>query len=211
MLTHDAEAELLSMLLKQQPLGRFSAKQLGRKAHWRWDRDQYLNAAVLFSAAAIRSAEEARVLAPLRDNTFNYHIRAGVTFRLAGEYERAWPLLLEATTFDWKAAGIPEDDHFTEWAFVDLLSILAEREDRHEFSRLFWQAVARCQELDSPFPRVHPKQELLLDLCERLGLSEELAHVIQRIETQRTPSKQLAQRIAQLKAALPTSSPESNT
>jgi hypothetical protein len=134
-----------------------------------------------------------------RDNTFNYRVRSGVTFRLAGEIERAWPILLEATTFDWQAAGIPEDDHFTEWAFVEMLCVLAEREAKFAFAELFRHAVARCAELGSPFPSIKLKQEQLLDWCEFPGLERELTHVIERIQSQGNISRRLARRMAQLK------------
>jgi hypothetical protein len=155
---------------------------------------------VLFEAAALRSAGEARQSVPRRDNTFNYRVRAGVTYRLAGENERAWPILVEAATFDWQAAGIPEDSHFAEWAFVEMLCVLADARDQNRFSEVFWQAVARGEEIGLPFPRIHPKQELLLDLCEQLGLSKELAHVVASIEARGKLPRRLARRVAQLKA-----------
>jgi hypothetical protein len=201
----DRTAGLLRDLLGNRAPEKLSAKQLAGKAYWRWRRKQYLEAAVLFEAAATRSADEARLAKPARDNTFNYRVRSGVTYRLAGEIERAWPILVEATTFDWQAAGIVEDSHFTEWAFVEMLCVLAKANDKDGFSKLFWQAVARCAELDSPFPRIQSKQELLLELCQQLGLVKELANVVPRIETQRTNGRgklprRLTGRVAQLKA-----------
>ena len=199
MSTRERATDLLRDLLGKDPPERFSPDELGRKAHWRWDRGHYLEAAVLFEAAALRAAEEAR-RAPHRDNTFNYRVRSGVTYRLAGENERAWPILVEATTFDWQAAGIPEDSHFTEWAFVEMLCVLAEAQDKRGFSEVFWRAVARGEEIGLPFPRIHPKQELLLDVCEQLGLSRELARVVASIEARGKVPRRLARRIAQLKA-----------
>ncbi len=199
-ITLQQEKNILNSLLGKRSAEYFSAAELGRKAHWRWDRGQYLEAAVLFEAAALRSAQEVRLVRPERDNTFNYRIRSGVTFRLAGQYDRAWPILVEAITFDWQAAGIPEDRGFTEWAFVDMLCILAEKQDTQGFSSLFWQAVARGEELGFHFPHIHPKQELLLDLCEQLGLSAELVHVIECIEAQRKMSRRLKLRVSQLKS-----------
>jgi hypothetical protein len=186
--------------LGKRPAEKFTAQELGRKAHWRWNRGEYLEAAVLFDAAALRSALEARQSPLRRDNTFNYRVRSGVTFRLAGETQRAWPILAEATTFDWQAAGIPEDNHFTEWAFVEMLCVFADAQDNRGFSKLFWEAVARGDEIGLSFPGIRPKQELLLDLCERLGLSRELAHVIGRIEARGKVPRQLARRLAELKA-----------
>jgi hypothetical protein len=208
MLTRADETELLRELLRKKSSEKFSARELGNKAHWRWNRGEHLKAAVLFSAAAARSAEEVRTAPTSRDNTFNYRVRAGVTFRLAGEVERAWPILVEATTFDWNGARIPEDSHFTEWAFVEMLQVMAEKQDRRAFSELFWQAVARCEELGAPFPRIHPKQELLLELCDRLKLTMELGHVIERIEAQRKLSRPLARRVAEAKAAMVASGSE---
>jgi hypothetical protein len=210
MLTAAQEADLLRRLLKKRSPEKFAARELGNKAHWRWNRGGFVEAAVLFAAAATRSADEVKQMPVQRDNTFNYRVRAGVTFRLAGEVERAWPILLEATSFDWQAAGIPEDSHFTEWAFVEMLCTLADRNDRRGFSSLFWQAVARCEQLGARFPRIQPKQDLLLDLCERLELSRELIHVIDIIESQRKMTPHLAKRVARLRTALPTTPSEKN-
>lgn len=202
MITPQAEADILKRLLKKQGPKKFSAEELAGKAHWRWNRGELLEAAVLFDAATQRSAEEMRASPRKRDNTFNYRVRAGVTFRLAGETERAWPLLLEATTFDWNAAGIYEDRHITEWAFVEMLCVHAERNDTESFRRLFWQATARGESLDYPFPSIQPKQELLFDLCERLELVDELTHVIARIEAQRGKlTSKFARRLDSLKKA----------
>jgi hypothetical protein len=193
------EAQLLQSLLGKHGPEHFTSEQLSRKAHWRWNREKFLEAAVLFDAAASRCAEENRLAAPKQDWTFSKRVRAGVTFRLAGQYERAWPILVEATTFDWNAAGIPEDDHFTEWAYVEMLCIHAEAEERDAFSRVFWEAVARCRELGSPFPRIYPKQDLLFDLCERLALQKELEHVAERITwRQGKLPRQLADRLKSL-------------
>lgn len=200
MITPQEEADILRRLLKKRLPEQFAAEELAGKAHWRWNRGELLEAAVLFDAAAKRSAKEMRASPHRRNDTFSYHVRAGVTFRLGGETKRAWPLLLEATTFDWKAEGIYEDSHFTEWAFVEMLCVHAENNDTESFRRLFRQAIARGEVLKYSFPSIHPKQELLLDLCERLGLADELAHVVARIEAQRgkLPPK-LARRVAGIK------------
>jgi len=127
---------------------------------------------------------------------FNDRVRAGVTYQLGGENELAWPILEEATSFDWQRAGIWEDRHFTEWAFFGMLSILAESDNRAGFSDLFWCAVARGQEIDYHFPSINPKQELLLDLCDRLGLERELAHVVDSIRRLRDKlPRRLAKRL----------------
>jgi hypothetical protein len=193
---------LLSQLLRKQPPEKFNSRELSRKAHWRWDRDQFLAAAVLFQAAAQRSAEEFALAGSVRDKSFSYRIRAGVNFRLAGEIVQAWPILLEATTFDWQAAGTSNDEHLTEWAFLEMLIVFAAEGRREEFARTFWQAVARVDELGSFFPKIHPKQELLLDLCEQLKLHSELAHVIESIEGRGKLPRRLAARLAVLRASL---------
>src|SRR5262245_62134292 len=155
MITPVQEQEILMRLLKNKPPERFAAERLAGKAYWRWNRGENLEAAVLFDAAAVRSVEEVRQSRPVRDNTFNYRVRAGVTFRLAGEVERAWPILVEATTFDWHAAGIPEDSHCTEWAFVEMLCVLADQNDAAGFAKLFRQAMRRGTEIQFPFPSIH--------------------------------------------------------
>ncbi len=196
MITPQREAELLRSLLGKREPERFSAQELSRKAQWRWDRNQFLEAAVLFDAAAVKSEAEVSRSRPQRDNTFNYRIRSGVTFRLAGACERAWPILQEALTFDWSDAGIPEDGHFTEWAVVEMLCILAERNDQDRFAKVFWQGVNRCNELGAPFPRVYAKQVLLLELCDRLGMNRELDHVLTVVGKQGDKeARRVAQRV----------------
>lgn len=202
MLTPERENKILRRLLKKKSVDDFSAEELGRKAHWRWNRGEHLEAAVLFDAAAVRREREVRLAPTSRDNTFNYRVRAGVNFRMAGEVERAWPILMEATTFDWDAAGLPEDSHFTEWAFVEMLQVMAENDDRSRFSELFWRAVTRCDELGFAFPMIRPKQELLLETCVRLGLRMELARVIERIEVQGKLSRSLARRVVEVKMVM---------
>lgn len=197
---NETNKKLLSSLLGKQSPEQLTSEELSRKAHYRWDRKQYLEAAVLFEAAAARCAEEVRLEPPPRDNTFVYRVRSGVLYRMAGEVEIAWPILLEATTFDWQAAGIPEDDHFTEWAYVEMLCVHAATQNKQEYLQLFWQAVTQSRSSGGTFPRIHPKQELLLDHCEYLGLVKELTHVIERIEARKI-SRPLKQRLKQLKAA----------
>ena len=85
-----------------------------------------------------------------------------------------------------------------------MLCVLADAQKSKEFSITFWNAVNRGRELGDEFPRIHPKQELLLDLCERLGLTKELLHVIARIEPRGKLPRQLAQQISKLKLRVKT-------
>ncbi len=54
MITPDQEREILASLLGKKGVDAFDGRALARKAHWRWDRDQHLAAAVLFDAASRR-------------------------------------------------------------------------------------------------------------------------------------------------------------
>jgi hypothetical protein len=172
------EPALLAELLGRKPETAFSAYKLSGKAHFRWNRDQLVEAAVLFDAAARRATAEAT---PGRDQTMVYRSRAAVCFARAGKIERAWPLLEETSVHDWRASGTEADSNFSEWAFVEMLAVHAERGDRAAFAALFARAVARGDELGERFPFIHPKQDLLLQLCEQLGLTAEAQVVAERI------------------------------
>ena len=173
------DAALLAGLLERKPEDRFTASELSGKAHFRWDRDQLVAAAVLFEAAARRATAVAK---PGDDQTMVFRSRAAVCFAQAGVIERAWPLLEATIAHDWAASGTLIDSHFSEWAFVEMLRVLAERGDRAGFAALFARAVARGGELDRPFPSLQPKQDDVLALCEQLGLVEEARVVIDRIQ-----------------------------
>lgn len=198
MIFADEETAILQALLKSKDENTFTSEQLSSKAHWRWNKGQFIEAAVLFEAAYRRCIIETGHQLPNR--SFDYRVRAGVTFNLAGEVERAWPILEEATKYDWNSAGNPEGSHFTEWAFVEMLSTFVNQNNPEHFCDLFWKAVTRCHELGYAFPSIYPKQELLLNYCDQLGLEKELIHVIERLKG-RTLSGALRKRIASIESS----------
>jgi hypothetical protein len=191
------ESAVLAELLKRKPETAFTASQLAGKAHYRWNRDEVFSAGVLFDAAARRATAEAT---PGSDQTMVYRSRAAVCFARAGMIERAWPLLEEVVVHDWRACGIEMDSHFSEWAFVEMLSVHAGRGDRSAFAALFARAVARGNELGDPFPFIRPKQELVLKHCEELGLTAEARIVVERIRARGDLPKHLAARVARYPA-----------
>jgi len=173
------EPALLAELLKRKPETAFTASQLAGKAYFRWRREDSIPAAVLFDAAARRATAEAT---PGHDQTMVYLSRAAVCFARARKIERAWPLLEQVIVHDWRASGTEMDSNFSEWAFVEMLSIHAERGEREAFAALFARAVARGVELGQQFPFIYPKQYLVLELCEQLGLTAEAQLVAERIQ-----------------------------
>jgi hypothetical protein len=123
-------------------------------AYRNWDADPATAAAMFEAAAAKRAGSPA---------AFNERLRAGLCRAAAGEAAKARPVLLEATTFDWKAAGLWMDRSMSEAAFVALLE--QDASDEAAFARRWDEAVARGAQLERPFPSIWPNQEKLLDLC----------------------------------------------
>jgi len=190
------EQAILARCLRDKPASSFTADALSRKAHWRWNRDQHLEAAALFAAAdrvartsGGRAAREA----------FNYRVRAGINFAKAGRLERAWPILEEAVVFDWHAAGLEMDSHMTEWAFVEMLAAHREAGDVDQFVAVFRRAVRRCEQLPRSFPSIYPQQDALLAWCAELNLPDLFAEVEARATADRGNSRKLKHLIRQLK------------
>ena len=190
------EHSLLTALLKRKPAGAFEPQELSGKAHWRWNRNQYVEAAVLFDAAW-------RVATDKGDRAaFCFRVRSGICFRLAGHLERAWPILQEAVQFDWDAAGLESDSHMSDWAFVQMLAAHHEHRDIESFVAVFSQAVRRGEQLSAPFTRIHPHQDSLLSWCADLELKEEFCHIAEAALYYRGNSQRLRNNIQQLQQRL---------
>jgi hypothetical protein len=167
-------------LLKESAGAVLTACDVATKAHRRWNLQQHDAAAILFCVAFERTrAESAAEVGG--DQSANHFVRAAINFNLAGQRELAEPMLLEATRIDWLAAGLSNDSHMAESAFVQLLQNVHELPT--QFTTLFARATERCAELGWEFPRIHPHQEQLLRAALELGqtaLAKHLGNLIQR-------------------------------
>jgi hypothetical protein len=152
-----------------------------------WELFELERAAELFEAAAEAEAVAASKRGPfaLPDQSFPHRVRAAVCRWDLGEFERARKVLLEALSFDWKAARIWGDRRDTEMAFTRLLMEKAAAGDRSGFVALWELATARGDELDVPFPFLIPHQKQLLRACARLAFLEGTRQIIARIDPKR--------------------------
>jgi hypothetical protein len=171
--------------LKERPASPLTAYNIASKAHRRWDLDQHADAAILFCVACERAAEEFFIGRSPVDQSPNDFVRAAINFNLAGSRDIAEPMLHEATTIDWSALGLPNDNHMTEWAFTHLL--LNRRDGpREPFVKLFDKATARCAKLGWTFPRNRGHQEALLAAALELG-EERIARTLIELISARRP------------------------
>lgn len=203
--TEARESAELALAERSQEAGELSAKTVAARAHRTWESGDAAGAASLFLEAARleeqAAAARSRWAAP--DQSMNYLVRAGRCFFESGDYASAIPLLERAIAFDWRAARLWADRHTTEWAFVCLLEDCARRADFSGFQALWERALQRGEELEFPFPTIHPLQERLLEICLVHRLLHYLPRIVAMIEAResRLP-KALRSRIAAARAEL---------
>ncbi len=141
--------------------------QLQSRAYAAWELHAYAEAAELFlsAAEAETDASKERPKWGTPDQTFLFRIRAAFCYWLDGQFEIAEPTLVEATTYDWKAARLWADRRDTEKAFAYLLANLATDGEPKRFSEMWRTASDRMLELEFPFPSIVPIQKLMLVSC----------------------------------------------
>lgn len=173
-------------LLNGRPADAFSAAELASKAQARWDRNDYLAAATLFLAASERARGESGP-----DRTVVYIGRAATTLHLAGNRAEAAPMFDSVIGYDWVRAGpqLMVDAHVVEWAFAAQLETA---ETAEAFRALYAKAERRCAELGWVFPRIHPKQDAVLDRAVQLGCVDLAERLVARIETRRPLTRETA-------------------
>ena len=108
----------LSDLLKGKSESEFSSYDIASKAHTRWSKKQFLEAARLFEAAARVATEEYKTDQSKPDQSLNYISRSGICFSQAGEFEKANPKLEEAILGDWVGSGLENDTNMIEWETI---------------------------------------------------------------------------------------------
>lgn len=185
-----AELKLLAAIPEDGNYAVMELKTLLEAAYLLWDREP-ARAARMFDAAAEKEAKAKAKGASAPGPWFNERLRAGLCAFEAGEVERARPVLEEALTFDWQAAGIWQDRRMTETAFARLLELRARAHDLPGFAALWEQARRRSEELGFSFPSMHADQERLLDICLQLGDAERAQALAAHIEAARDPIPRL--------------------
>lgn len=183
-------------MLNGRPVGTFSAAQLADRAQNRWDRGQLVAATLLFEAAAEASQRDSGP-----DRSIVYLARAAMTRHEVGDIANARKMFDAVIDFDWLSAGpaLLGDSHVVEWAFVARLQTAT---DPHTFQALYAKAVARCAELGWAFPRIHPKQELLLEHAVSLGCVPVVRVLLERIRGRRPLSRATQDRLQQVQSWL---------
>lgn len=195
------DQELARTLLHEPAGAQLSAYDVGGKAHNRSSRGLHLEAATLFCVAAERAAREHAAAPDSPDQTMNHVLRAAMALVGAGQLATALPMLRAATRFDWAAAGIPNDAHTTEWAYVELLAVAAQ-EGEAAFDQLFDEAIARCHALGMHFPFIHPKQERLLQLCLERNWLTHVPRIVAAIRARRPISREARELLRRADEAL---------
>ncbi|MEZ4475588.1 MAG: hypothetical protein R3F60_33290 [bacterium] len=175
-------AVVLSDLLKGKPPEAFSASELTRKAHYRWDRGEEAAAALLFEAAQARAeAEGDRAAAMAARN------RAAITFARSTDDRAAARARLDAVIADYER-GPAEilDAHFAEWAATELL-VLDQADGPSDFTPAFRALQARCARAGCPrYPAIFPQQERLAELAFAGGARGVMADVLPRLRARKT-------------------------
>ncbi len=187
----------LADLLKGKDETEYSAYDIESKAHNRWSKKQFRPAALLFEAAARVSLSENGD----RCQFLNYQSRAGICYSQGGKLEKAKPLLKKSIEADWIGAGLEKDMHMIEWCYVELLCNESQT-DAKEFDSLFEKAKAHCANLGWVFPKIHPKQEALLEVAVSLGLDTRAAEIVSLIRSRKPISRATRARLKEIEASL---------
>lgn len=184
---------LLRELLKGKAPADLDGGAIGRKATYRAERKQPLEAAVLFEAAAARLLEDGD-----RDSWLEDYVRAGLEYFEAGDLARAVPILRNAIDAHREVPG-HRDAHMVEWCYTLLLRFAAHEQDRSAFRALFAEAIEQCAAVGRPgYPRIHPHQEQLLEAAHALGCEQERRSIADHIYARRPISRALRARLKKL-------------
>lgn len=188
--------QLLTDLLGGRSPQRFTADALSSKAHWRWDRDQHLEAFVLFVAAAERAEAEGRPIQVTSSRN-----RAATTLFLSGRDRPEALARLRAVLEHYRAnPDDGEDRHWIEWVWTSLLEHEAEARPG-AFEEAYRAAVADCAALGRPaYPRLRPHVERLLDLARAVGARPVVAELVARRRAMKPLPRALKARLDELAA-----------
>ncbi|MEZ4235669.1 MAG: hypothetical protein R3F59_05805 [Myxococcota bacterium] len=191
----------LEELLNGRPPTAFSAAQLADRAQSRWDRSQLDEAYVLFRAAAEAAPRETGP-----DRSVVYLAKAAMTRHEAGDEETARRLFDYVLAFDWRSSGpaLLSDAHVVEWAYV---ARLERARDPATFDALYVKAAKHCAELGWSFPRIHSKQDVVIDRAVKVGADRIVRALVDRIANRRPQSQLVRDRLQQVQRWLDTRPP----
>jgi hypothetical protein len=135
--------------------------------------------------------------------------RAAMIRHEAGDEETARHLFDQVIAFDWRSAGtaLLSDAHVVEWAFAARLERVR---DPTTFHGLYAKAVQRCGELGWSFPRIHPKQDVLLERAVKLGCVPVVRVLLERIANRRPQSRLTRDRLQEVQSWLDARTPGSD-
>lgn len=179
--------ELLDRLISKKDRENLSAYDIASKAHYRWDRNQHINAALLFELAEERADQEFSTGKAEVNQKMNYRARVAVNYFKAGEIDIAIPMFVEVCNYDWTGNGLVNDDHMVEWGFVYRLYTVKDKAAK--FRKLFAEAQKRSNDINKEFPKIHPLQEQLLEYALQLNETDIVIHLVKMIKKRRPISR----------------------
>ena len=188
----------LSDLLRGKPVESFSPEQLENKAHWRWQREQFYAAFLLFDAAYQRARELRR-----RVDIATSRNRAAVTLFLSGEDpDEAVRRLNEVIAAYADDGRERQDRHFVEWAATCLL--------KHEFSEnpsgfaeAYEQVKSRCLDAGCKrYPSIWPQREEIAEMAVEAEADSVLSELIPRLKTRKPMPRPLKKKLQDWQAWL---------
>jgi len=188
----------LNDLLRGKPAESFSPEQLQNKAQWRWQRDQFYAAFLLFDAAYQRALETRR-----RVDMATSRNRAAVTLFLSGEDpDEAVRRLNDVISAYANDQRERQDPHFVEWAATCLLRHeFCENPDR--FAEAYEHVKSRCLDAGCRrYPSIWPQQEELAEMAAEAEAVSVLQELIPRLETRKPMPRPLNKKLKDWQAWL---------
>lgn len=171
---------------------------IATKAHNKWNRKEHFSAAILFNLAAKKARLEFEKGLSEVNNEMNYVCREAYNLFEAGYIENALPLLTKTCDYDWNANGLHNDNHMVEWAYT--YKLIAASGDINKFKLLFDEAVVRCNKIGRIFPKIHPKQEILLDIAINLNEKDIITYIVELIKKRKPISKDLRTKLKKIES-----------
>jgi len=180
---------IIEEIISEKQINELSASNIGGKAHYRWNKKEYIKAALLFEIADEKANQEYLTGLAKLNQRMNHFSRAAFNFYEAGEFEIALPMLIKVCNYDWIKNGLEDDMHMIEWAFTYRLIYI--RDQPEKFKALFKEAQKRGKEINMEFPMIYPKQELLLECAIKMNDLELISHLVKMIKKRRPISRVL--------------------
>ncbi len=169
-------ASLLNTLLKGKNPSSFTAYDIDSKAYYRVGKKQYLEAAVLFEAAAKQAQIEydtipfePKSILDIHTNHFlTSYYRSALNYFRAGHVDIAIPMLEHVVSANWKEAKLFNDTCNVADAYVYLLAHAANK-GLVEFEHMLLDAKSTCNDYGFDFPQYFRMQSQLFEYARQCG------------------------------------------